>query len=122
MKACRPLDIHAESFLRDLIRKQFRLSAGFAGIFLAGLFGLPLANYFLPELMAARVFGFTLSWLMLGVGFFPVVWVLAWLFIRRSFVLEEQVVREVESGGEPVSANATETRPVPKPSPVPLTS
>ena len=51
---------------------------------------LPLANYFFPEQMATRFFGFTLTWLILGVGFFPAVWLIAWVFIRRSIELEKE--------------------------------
>lgn len=74
--------------------------------------GLPLANYYLPELMATRVAGgFTLSWFLLGIGFFPAVWLISWYFIRRSIALEEAEVAEVtrrtpgagagEAGGRP---------------------
>jgi hypothetical protein len=45
--------------------------------------------------MARRVGGFTLSWLVLGVLFFPFVWAIAWMFIRRSIRLETQEVDEV---------------------------
>ena len=45
--------------------------------------------------MATRVLGFTLTWFMLGVLFFPLVWMIAWLFIKRSIALEEAEVREV---------------------------
>jgi len=56
---------------------------------------LPLLNYFFPGLMATRIFGFTLTWFLLGVLFFPLVWGIAWLFIRRSFALEQaEVARE----------------------------
>ena len=55
-------------------------------------------NYFAPELMATRVFGFTLTWLILGVLFFPFVWAIAWVFIRRSIALEETEVAEVKRG------------------------
>ena len=47
--------------------------------------------------MATRVLGFTLTWLILGVLFFPFVWVIAWVFIRRSIALEEAEVEEVQS-------------------------
>ena len=87
-------DIHSESFLKMLMRRQLRLSILCASAFLVGVLGLPLANYFFPELMAARVFGFTLTWLILGVGFFPLVWLIAWLFIRRSIALEDAEVAE----------------------------
>ncbi len=89
-------DIHSEAFLGRLIKRQLRLSIGCAAAFLVALIGLPLANYFLPEFMAQRIFGFTLSWFILGVLFFPLVWVIAWVFIRRSIALEEQEIRQAE--------------------------
>ena len=90
------LDIHSEEFLRRLMRRQFRLSAICAATFLVALFGLPLANYFFPDFMARRVFGFTLSWFILGVLFFPFVWAIAWLFIKRSMALEQAEVAETQ--------------------------
>ena len=67
-----------------------------AATFLVALLGLPLLNYFFPELMATRVFGFTLTWFLLGVLFFPLVWLISWFFIRRSVALEAAEVAEVE--------------------------
>jgi uncharacterized membrane protein (DUF485 family) len=91
-------DIHSEEFLRLLMRKQLKLSIACAVAFLVVLLGLPLANYFWPELMAKRVFGFTLTWFVLGIGFFPAVWCIAFYFIRRSIALEDEEVREVQNG------------------------
>jgi len=69
---------------------------------LVALLALPLLNYFLPELMAARVFGFTLAWFVLGVLFFPLVWLISWVFIRKSIALEEAEAADVagEKGKE----------------------
>jgi len=92
------MDYHDESFLATLMRRQLRLSVSCAACFLVALFGLPLLNYFAPEFMAARLFGFTLSWFFLGVGFFPAVWLIAWAFIRRSLALEEEEVRQALDG------------------------
>ena len=78
------------------MRGQLRLSIACAAAFLVALLGLPLVNYFFPELMAKRIFGFTLSWFILGVLFFPLVWAIAWIFIRRSIALEEEEIRETE--------------------------
>lgn len=89
------IDIHSESFLHMLMRRQLRLSIACAATFLIALLGLPLLNYFFPEAMAKRVFGFTLTWLVLGVLFFPFVWAIAWVFIRKSIALEEAEVAEV---------------------------
>ena len=100
IKPMRPpaTDIHSESFLHSLMRRQLRLSVACALMFLLALLGLPLANYFAPELMATRVFGFTLTWFVLGVLFFPFVWGISWVFIRRSIALEETEVAEVKRG------------------------
>lgn len=90
-----PDPIHSEEFLRSLMRRQLRLSVACAATFLIALLGLPLLNYFAPELMATRVMGFTLSWLILGVLFFPFVWIISWRFIKRSIKLEDDEVKSV---------------------------
>jgi len=79
------------------MRRQLRLSILCAAAFLLVLLALPLANYFWPEAMATRILGFTLTWLILGIGFFPAVWLIAWFFIRRSIALEEAEVAEIQS-------------------------
>ncbi len=86
--------IHSESFLNGLMKRQLKLSVSCAASFLVLLFGLPLLNFFAPELMARPVLGFTLSWLVLGVLFFPYVWIIARIFITRSMALEQDEVRQ----------------------------
>ena len=100
------IDIHSEAFLHTLMRRQLKLSIACAATFLVALLGLPLLNYFFPEVMATRVFGFTLTWFILGVLFFPLVWIIAWVFIKRSIALEETEVEEVKRGkGEKENSN-----------------
>jgi uncharacterized membrane protein (DUF485 family) len=96
MKKPKRLDPHSEEFLHLLMRRQLTLSIGCGAAFLIALLGLPLLNYFYPELMATRVAGFTLTWLILGILFFPFVWVIAWIFIKRSISLEESEVAAIE--------------------------
>lgn len=91
-------DIHSEEFLHSLMAKQLKLSITCGATFVIALLGLPLLNYFFPEFMAQRVFGFTLTWLILGVLFFPYVWIISYFFIKRSIALEEQEVAEVQAG------------------------
>lgn len=91
--------IHSEAFLRGLMKRQLRLSVACATAFLLLLFGLPVMNYLAPEFMARRVGGFTLSWLLLGVLFFPYVWIIAKWFITRSIALEEAEVESAAQGG-----------------------
>ena len=89
--------IHSEAFLASLMRRQLCLSIACAAAFLVALLGLPLANYFAPALMATRVGGFTLTWLILGVLFFPYVWLISGVFIKRSLKLEADEAREILS-------------------------
>ena len=93
--------MHSEAFLHSLMRKQLKLSIACALAFMVVLLGLPLANYFWPELMATRVGGFTLTWLVLGIAFFPAVWCIAFYFIKRSIALENEEVAEVQSESTP---------------------
>ena len=88
--------VHSESFLSSLMRRQLRLSVSCAATFLVALLGLPLLNYFMPELMSTRVAGFTLTWLILGVLFFPFVWIISYAFIKRSIALEQDEVNSVK--------------------------
>ena len=88
------------------MKGQLRLSIGCAAAFLIVLLGLPLANYFFPEIMARRIFGFTFTWFILGVLFFPFVWLIASIFIRRSIALEQQDIRSTtESVTDPGEAS-----------------
>jgi uncharacterized membrane protein (DUF485 family) len=109
MSAPKPSDspdqIHSEEFLRALMRRQLRLSVACAATFIVALVALPLLNYFAPELMAKRIAGFTLTWLVLGVLFFPFVWVISYLFIRRSIALEQDEVKSVKADATPGNLN-----------------
>lgn len=80
--------------------RQLKLSISCAAAFLVLLFGLPLLNYVVPEFMAQRVGGFTLTWLILGVLFFPYVWIIARLFITRSMALEDDEIRHAAEGNK----------------------
>jgi uncharacterized membrane protein (DUF485 family) len=82
------------------MRRQLRLSVACAATFLIALIGMPLLNYLAPALMSTRVAGFTLSWLVLGVLFFPFVWVISYLFIQRSIALEEAEAAQARANKE----------------------
>ena len=88
--------VHSEAFLQTLMHRQLKLSIACAATFLVALLGLPLLNYYAPALMATRVAGFTLSWLILGVLFFPFVWIISWNFIKRSIALERDEVDSIK--------------------------
>lgn len=86
---------HQRRVVQAVMRRQVALSIKVAAVFLAMLLGLPLVNYFLPSLANAPVFGFTASWLFLGVLFYPVTWVLSWWFIRQSNHIEADIAQSM---------------------------
>lgn len=73
-----------------VMRRQAALSIRVAVIFLILIFGLPLVNYYLPDLANTPVLGFTATWLFLGVLFFPITWLLSAYFIRTSDRIEDE--------------------------------
>ena len=88
-------DIHSEAFLHHMMQRQLRLSLVCASLFLISLLALPLLNYFFPDVMSRSIFGFPLNWFLLGILFFPIVWVIAWFFIRRSIAFENHAVTTI---------------------------
>lgn len=71
-----------------VMRKQAALSIRIAAVFLTILFGLPLVNLYLPNIADMPVLGFTATWLFLGVLFYPLTWLLSWVFIQQSNRIE----------------------------------
>ena len=93
-----PVDVHSDAFLTRLMRDQLKLSIACALCFAVALVALPLLNYVQPEFMSQRVFGFTLTWLILGVLFFPFVWIISFVFIQRSIALENAEAKTAQDG------------------------
>jgi uncharacterized membrane protein (DUF485 family) len=81
---------YGEVVLEDLIRRQLTLSLSVAGAFLLLLFGLPLFNLLFPDLAALSVLGLPLSWLLLAVLIYPVLWVLAYYYVATSRKYERE--------------------------------
>lgn len=77
-----------------MMKKQLRLSLSVAAVFVVILVGLPLVNLYLPDLAKARVGGFTLTWLILGVLFFPLTWILSSWFVKGTEQIDAEIVAE----------------------------
>ena len=86
---------YGEVVLGDLIRRQLTLSLSVAGVFLLLLFGLPLFNLLFPELGALPILGLPLSWLLLAVLIYPVLWVLAYYYVTTSRKFEDEFTDQV---------------------------
>lgn len=74
------------------------MSLAVASVFLGIVLLLPIFNLYFPELAARKVGGFTLTWLILGVLFYPITWGLSAIFIRQSNALEDAIERDEKSG------------------------
>ena len=83
-------DLHSEEYLAKLMSTQLGLSMKIFAVFLIILIGIPMANKFLPELMNTRMFGFTFSWFFLGFAFFPLTWIMAYVYVNKSVKLEDE--------------------------------
>lgn len=71
-------------YVRSLIRSQLRLAVVAAVAFAVVLVAATALLAFVPELRAATVAGIPLVWIVLGVGVYPVVLLVAWLFTRAA--------------------------------------
>ncbi len=81
--------------VQGVMKRQAALGLRVASVFVVLIVGLPLFNLYWPKLAAASVAGFTLTWLVLGVAFFPVTWLLSAYFVRESDRIESDAARSV---------------------------
>ncbi len=98
---------HQRRLAQAVMRRQRGLSIKIAAVFLFMLFGLPLVNRYLPDLANTPVFGFTASWLFLGILFYPITWLLSWIFIRRSNQIEHEIAQTLQRDGLPQAPETT---------------
>ena len=84
----------AESLMHRVMWRQARLSLAVAAVFIALLVFIPLFNLVAPALAATSVAGFPLTWLLLGVLFYPITWILSAFFVKRSDALESEICKE----------------------------
>jgi hypothetical protein len=85
-----------EIYLRTLLRAQLRLGLGFLVILGLTIGMLPLLFQLAPGLVATRVLGMPLSWVLLAFGCYPVLVLLAWRYVRLAERNERAFARVVE--------------------------
>jgi uncharacterized membrane protein (DUF485 family) len=90
------MDLHSDEYLKTVMGRQLRLSMSIASVFVAIIVVVPLLNKFIPDTMNAPFMGFTVSWFVLGFGIFPILILLAWLFVQRSNAFEDEAVSMVD--------------------------
>ena len=79
-----------EKLLQIVMRRQAALSLRVGVLFLIPLLALPWINQTQPSLMNTRLFGFSLTWLILGICFFPLTWILSAYFVHKSDRIEAE--------------------------------
>ncbi len=84
--------------VQRLMKRQAKLSLRVGAVFLVMLLGIPLFNLYLPNIANMNVSGFSISWLFLGVFFFPITWVLSAYFIKESDKIEASTANESAKG------------------------
>lgn len=109
------MDLHSEEFLRAIMRRQLRLSTSIASVFVSIIVVVPLLNKFAPDAMNTPFLGFTLSWFILGFAIFPVLIVLAVLFVRRSNAFEDEAIGMVDASTLPTGNDHRDSASAPTP-------
>lgn len=79
-----------EKLLKIMMRRQGGLSLRIAALFLLPLLALPWINQMQASLMNSRFFGFSFTWFLLGIGIFPLTWLVSAYFVHRSDVIEAE--------------------------------
>ncbi|QAY72832.1 hypothetical protein ET445_05215 [Agromyces protaetiae] len=78
-----PTDIHAV-YVRSLIRSQLRLALACALAFVGATAVFVVAIVATPALDETFLAGVPVSWLLLGVGVYPLALAVAWLYVRAA--------------------------------------
>lgn len=86
-------------YMHSLIRAQLRLALGTLGALLLSIGLLPWAFAQWAPFRNAHLFGLPLPWLLLGVGVYPVIGLLAWNYVRRA-ERNEARFRDLASPGD----------------------
>lgn len=71
-------------YMGSLLREQLRLAVGVLLALAVSVGSLPLVFHLLPSVAATRVLGVPVPWLVLGVGVYPWMVVLGWVYVRRA--------------------------------------
>jgi putative solute:sodium symporter small subunit len=84
------------------MRSQLGLSLRVLTVFVTLFLGLPLLFYFEPGISNHRIFGVSMPWFILGIGMYPLLLGLAWLYNRSANRIDDEFLallgqNEIES-------------------------
>jgi hypothetical protein len=83
------VDLRAESplsevYLDSLLAAQLRLAGRTLLLLGLAVGSLPLVFFLVPDLVEVTPLGIPLSWLLLGIGVYPLLLLLGWRFVVRA--------------------------------------
>jgi putative solute:sodium symporter small subunit len=79
-------------YLQSLMRSQLGLSLRVLIVFISLFLGLPLLFYFEPNVSRYKIFGVALPWFFLGIGFYPILIGLAWVYNRSANRIDDEFI------------------------------
>ena len=85
-----------EVYIRSLMRTQLRSALLILALLIGSVGALPVAFAYVDGFGDLRLWGVPLAWIILGVGTYPVLWALGWLYVRRAERAEQAFARLVE--------------------------
>lgn len=88
-----------EVYIRSLMRAQLRSGLRILLVLMVTVGALPAAFAFIDGFAEVRVVGVPLAWLLLGVGVYPGLLLLGWLYVRRAERTELAFARLVQPRG-----------------------
>jgi hypothetical protein len=77
-------------YLASLMRSQLGLSLRVLTVFVTLFLGLPLLFYFEPRISNYGVFSISLPWFILGIGMYPLLIGLAWVYNRSANRIDDE--------------------------------
>jgi putative solute:sodium symporter small subunit len=88
-----------EVYIRSLVRAQLRSALWIVLVLTATVGALPAAFAFVDGFAEIKVAGVPLPWLVLGVGVYPGLLLLGWVYVRRAERIERAFARLVQPEG-----------------------
>ena len=85
-----------EVYMRSLVRSQLRLALAVLLVLMLTVGMLPIVFLVFEPIAEFRVVGVPLPWLLLGVGVYPYLFVLGWLYVRQAERAEQAFTDLVE--------------------------
>jgi putative solute:sodium symporter small subunit len=79
-------------YLQSLMRSQLGLSLRVLTVFVTLFLGLPLLFYFEPSLSSYKIFNVSVPWFILGIGLYPVLIGLAWVYNRSANRIDDEFI------------------------------